>query len=72
MSDESTTSTLSHNNGPVRRITTHEAVIKTAAISVKVMTINNRQVTMGVFRQLQKEPYCELAALSTNYSSPFD
>jgi hypothetical protein len=42
-----------HTNG--RRITTHEATVKTAAVAVKTLTISGKQVTLAVFRQLQKE-----------------
>jgi hypothetical protein len=43
-------------NGPQRgrRITTREAVVRTATISVKVLTIEKRQVTLAVFRQLKQ------------------
>jgi hypothetical protein len=42
-----------HTNG--RRITTYEATVKTAAVEVKSLTISGKQVTLAVFRQLQKE-----------------
>jgi CRISPR/Cas system-associated endonuclease Cas1 len=42
-------------NGAVRRITTHEASIKTATVEVKALTISGKQVTLSVFRQLQNE-----------------
>jgi hypothetical protein len=40
---------------PGRRITTKEATIKTAAVEVKTLTISGKQVTLAVFRQLQRE-----------------
>jgi hypothetical protein len=42
-------------NGAVRRITTHEASIKTATVEVKALTISGKQVTLSVFRQLPDE-----------------
>jgi hypothetical protein len=38
-----------------RRITTHEAQLKSAAAEVKALTISGKQVTLSVFRQLQEE-----------------
>jgi hypothetical protein len=38
-----------------RRITTHEAQIKTATVELRVLTINGKQVTQAVFWQLEKE-----------------
>ena len=38
-----------------RRITTHEATVRTAAVEVKTLTISGKQVTLAVFRQLLKE-----------------
>jgi hypothetical protein len=38
-----------------RRITTHEATVKTAAVEVKTLTISGKQVTLAVFRQLKEE-----------------
>src|SRR5262245_11222553 len=38
-----------------RRITTHEATVKTAAVEVKSLTISGKQVTLAVFRQLLNE-----------------
>lgn len=37
-------------------IQAQEAVIKTATVQVKALTISGRQVTLSVFRQLQDEP----------------
>jgi len=39
-----------------RRITVHEAQVKTAQVTIKTLTIAGRQVTLAVFRQLQEEP----------------
>jgi hypothetical protein len=39
-----------------RRITTKEATIKTATVEIKALTINGKQVTQSVFRQLLNEP----------------
>lgn len=39
-----------------RRITTHDASVKTAAVEVKALTISGKQVTLSVFRQLVNEP----------------
>jgi hypothetical protein len=39
-----------------RRITTHEATVSTASITVKTLTLDKRQVTLAVFRQLLREP----------------
>jgi hypothetical protein len=38
-----------------RRITTHEATIKTAAVEIKTLTISGKQVTLAVFRQLRRD-----------------
>jgi hypothetical protein len=38
-----------------RRISTHEATVKTAAVEIKALTISGKQVTLAVFRQLIKE-----------------
>src|SRR5687768_4856488 len=36
----------------VRQISAHEAVVKTATVEVKSLTISGKQVTLAVFRQL--------------------
>ena len=36
----------------VRQISAHEAVVKTATVEVKTLTISGKQVTLAVFRQL--------------------
>tara|TARA_Y100000310_G_C20498898_1_gene722923 strand:- start:324 stop:926 length:603 start_codon:yes stop_codon:yes gene_type:complete len=41
------------NDGGV--ITAHEAIVKTAQVEVKTLTIKGKQVTLSVFRQLQQE-----------------
>lgn len=38
------------------KITAQQAVIKTAAVEVKTLTISGKQVTLAVFRQLIEEP----------------
>jgi hypothetical protein len=38
-----------------RRLSTHEATIRTAAVEVKTLTIRGKQVTQSVFRQLLRE-----------------
>lgn len=40
----------------VRKITTDQAIVRTAAVEIKTLTISGKQMTMGVFRQLQIEP----------------
>lgn len=45
-----------YNGVAGRRITTREATLHTATISVKTLTLDKRQVTLSVFRQLQEEP----------------
>jgi hypothetical protein len=42
-------------NGTGRRISTHEATVKTAAVYVKALMIEKHQVTLAVFRQLRNE-----------------
>jgi hypothetical protein len=37
-----------------RRITTKEATIRTAVVEIKSLTISGKQMTLAVFRQLQK------------------
>lgn len=39
----------------VRKITALEAVVKTAAVEVRLLTLNGKQVTLSVFRQFQDE-----------------
>ena len=39
-----------------RTITTQEAIIHTVGVEVKSLTINGKQVTLAVFRQLKNEP----------------
>ncbi len=46
-----------------RKVTTHEATIQTATVEVKSLTIGGRQVTLSVFRQLQREPVIDLEAV---------
>lgn len=43
------------SSGSGRRITVHDATIKTAAVEVKALTISGKQVTLAVFRQLIEE-----------------
>jgi len=38
------------------RINVHDATVKTAQVEVRVLTINGKQVTLAVFRQLQESP----------------
>jgi len=46
-----------HTNG--RRITTHEATVKTAAVEIKVLSLSGKQMTLAVFRQLKRERLLE-------------
>ena len=39
-----------------KQLTTQNAVITTAAVEVKTLTISGKQVTLAVFRQLKEEP----------------
>lgn len=39
-----------------RHIDAHEALVKTATVEVRTLTISGKQVTLAVFRQLQNEP----------------
>lgn len=39
----------------IRKITAHEAVVRTASVEVKALTISGKQVTLSVFRQLPEE-----------------
>ncbi len=39
----------------VRSISTHDAVVKTATVEVKVLSLSGKQVTLAVFRQLKLE-----------------
>jgi len=36
-----------------RHITTDEAVIKTASVEIRILTINGKQMTLAVFRQIK-------------------
>lgn len=40
----------------IRKLTSENAVIKTASVEVKTLTISGKQVTLAVFRQLQERP----------------
>jgi hypothetical protein len=44
-------------------IKTNEATIKTCAIEIKALTVSKRQVTMGLFRQLQQEELIDLETM---------
>lgn len=44
-----------------RRITTHEATVKTATVEIKSLQISGKQVTLAVFRQLKEEPIVSYA-----------
>lgn len=46
---------MSATNGAGRRITVHDATIKTATVAVKALTISGKQVTLAVFEQLERE-----------------
>lgn len=37
-------------------LTVHNAEIHTATVEIKTLTVSGKQVTLAVFRQLQKEP----------------
>ena len=37
------------------KISAHEATVKTASVEIKSLTVQGKQVTLSVFRQLQKE-----------------
>jgi hypothetical protein len=45
-----------------RAINVQQAAVKTASITVKVMTIEKRQVTLAVFRQLIQEPLIDYSS----------
>ncbi len=38
-----------------KRITTHEATVKTAAVEIKTLSVAGKQVTLSLFRQLKEE-----------------
>jgi hypothetical protein len=38
-----------------RRITTHEATVKTATVEIKTLSVSGKQVTQALFRQLKEE-----------------
>lgn len=40
---------------PVKRINVEDAKIKTATVEIKALTINAKQMTLSVFRQIQEE-----------------
>lgn len=44
-----------------RKITATEALIKTASVEIKAITISGKQMTLAVFRQLEQEPIVEPA-----------
>ena len=43
-------------NGSGRRISVHDATIKTATVEIRTLTVSGKQVTLAVFRQLLEEP----------------
>jgi hypothetical protein len=45
--------TANEPNGRV--ITAHQAIIKTASVSIKTLSIGAKQMTQSVFRQLVRE-----------------
>lgn len=47
-----------------KQITVQQAAIKTASVSVRSLTINGKQVTLAVFRQLRNEPIVEVETIS--------
>lgn len=49
-------------NGTGRRITTEEATLKTATVEIRTLTINGKQMTLAVFRQLIEEPVIDKEA----------
>lgn len=52
----------------IKKITAEEAIVKTASVELKTLTISGKQVTLAVFRQLEEEwlldaATCELAGV---------
>jgi hypothetical protein len=45
------------------RIDAHEATITTATVEIRCLTINGKQVTLAVFRQLMDEEWDEVSPL---------
>lgn len=41
-------------------IKVQEATVRTAAVEIKALTVNGKQVTMGLFRQLKNEPLVDI------------
>lgn len=50
----------------IKKLTAENAVIKTAFVEVKTLTISGKQVTLAVFRQLPKEDLISLRDLKMN------
>jgi hypothetical protein len=48
------------------KITSREAVVKTASVEVHALTLSDKQITLAVFRQLQAEPLINLATAELN------
>lgn len=48
------------------KITVEEALIKTATVEIKTLTVSGRQVTLAVFRQLQEESVIDYQLLRLN------
>jgi hypothetical protein len=46
-----------------RSITTAEATVKTVTITVKAISINNKQMTLSMFRQLEDEDILDVETL---------
>lgn len=47
----------------IKQLTTENAIIKTAQVEVKALTISGKQVTLAVFRQLPEEHILESYSL---------
>lgn len=41
----------------IKKLTAKNAVVKTASVEVKILTISGKQVTLAVFRQIVSEEY---------------
>jgi hypothetical protein len=47
-------------------ISTREATIKTVGVAIRSLTVSSKQVTMGLFRQLELEPLVDAATGALN------
>jgi hypothetical protein len=51
----------------MKKILVTEAVVKTVQVEIKALTLNGKQMTLSVFRQLEHDPLINIIYEDTNY-----